>query len=492
MDYLLGIDLGTTNLKALLIDREGKVVAQASAAYPTQTPQPGWSEQDPKVWWKRLCELLPSVIGKVRPTDISAVGLSGQMHGAVFVDGQGELLRPCIIWVDQRAIQEAEEIEDRIGWDVLRTTVGNRSLPDFTLPKILWIQKNEPELFRRTEKILLPKGYIRFRLTGKFYMEVADGSSALLVDIYKRTWAEEILTELQVPLSKLPPLCESTAIVGKITPTAAKQTGLAEGTPVIAGAGDQQAGALGSGVIKPGVVSATIGTGGQVYTTAESPVVEPEGRVHTFCQCLPDKWHIMGAMKTAGLALSWFHRNVLADQITYEKIDEWAEQAEPGSNGLIFLPYLTGERTPHLNPDAKGVFFGLTLEHNLAYLARALMEGVAFGMRDSLELLKEMDLPIEEIRLAGGGAKSRRWSQIQADIYGMRVYKAPVKDQSAYGAALLAGLGVGFYPELDRLPQRLFEAEKRIDPIERNVQAYNQLHKRYKSLYRALEDLFTM
>ena len=405
-DYLLGIDLGTTNLKVVLIDREGRVVAQAKAAYPTHTPRPGWSEQDPQVWWEKLCKILPLVMdmGGIRSSAIAAVGLSGQMHGAVFVDGRGKPLRPCITWVDQRSTQEAEELERRVGWDKLKKMVGNRPLPDFTLPKVLWVQKHEPQLFDKMEQLLLPKGYLRFRLTTQFGMETSDASAALLLDIFEWNWAKEILAEFGIPLSKLPPLCQSGDVVGRVTQEAAEETGLAQGTPVIAGAGDQQAGALGGGAITPGIVSATIGTGGQVYTTSDVPVVESQGRVHTFCQCLPNKWHIMGAMKTAGLALQWFQRGVLGEVVAggtrtsssdYAMIDQLAEQVEPGSKGLIFLPYLAGERTPHLDPNAKGVFFGLTLEHKLAHMARALLEGVAFAMRDALELLRGMNLPIE-------------------------------------------------------------------------------------------------
>ena len=491
MDYLLGIDLGTTHLKVLLIDQTGRPVAQASCPYPTHSPHPGWSEQEPKVWWEKLCEILPQITRKISQTRIAGIALSGQMHGLVLVNSLGEPIRPCLTWIDQRATEESQQIQERLGWKTLQKTVGNRPMPDFTLPKLLWIQKHEPGIFQSGLKLLLPKGYLRYRLTGEYHMEVADGSSPLMVDIFKRNWAKEMLEDLGVPSSLLPPLCESTTIVGKISREAAQETGLTPGIPVVAGAGDQQAGALGGGIMEPGIVSATIGTGGQISTTVSTPLMEPGGKLHTFCHCIPNRWHLMGAMKTAGLALQWLQRNILDKRLSYKQIDEMAAQVSPGSDGLIFLPYLTGERTPHFDPHAKGVFFGLTLDHSSAHMARSVMEGVTYAMRDSLELFKSIEIPIKEIRLAGGGATSKVWSQIQTDIFEAPVLQTPAQDQSVYGAALLAGLGVGLYPSLESLPLYPSENEEKqtLSPIPKNQEVYYRLYPKFQMLYRSIKDL---
>lgn len=497
--YLLGIDLGTTYLKATVLDKAGRVIAEARRRHKTYSPGPSRHEQEPSEWWNNLLDMMPEVLAHIKKGFIESVSFSGQMHGLVMVDEAGDPLIPSIIWEDKRSGKVATAIEEKIGWSKIKSILGNKPMPGFTLPKLIWVKQNLPKVYRSAYKILLPKGYLRYRLTGRFSMEVTDASSGLLVNIRERSWAKDLIEGLDIDTGLLPELEESTDRSGKITEESAKLTGLRQGTPVIAGAGDQQAGAVGAGIVSEGTFSATIGTGGQVYTVTDSLKIEPEGRVHTFCHCFPGKWQVMGAMKTAGRSLEWLKDDVLSmisstdSSLTYNDLDELAGKAEPGSGGLIFLPYLSGERTPHLDPRARGLFFGLTLEHGLPEIVRSLMEGVSYNMRYALELLLQLDIDFEELRLEGGGVNSSIWPRLQADIFGRELLVTKRKyDKSAYGAAILAGLGTGIISEIDSGNACGYKAtrEDKIKPEASNGNIYNEHYKRFKKLYPAVKDLF--
>lgn len=497
--FLLGIDLGTTYLKAILIDEEGKVITEARTQHETSNPKPDYYEQNPIVWWENLKNLLQRILRSVEANNIKGVSFSGQMHGLVLLDKEGAPLIPSITWEDKRAEEISLEMEKRLGWENIKNTLGNKPMPGFTLPKLLWIKRNLPRVYRKTFKVLLPKGFLRYKLTGNLSMELSDASSGLLVNVKNREWAEDIFKEINLDLDKLPKLYESTDVTGRVTDRAANDIGIEPKTPVVAGAGDQQAGAIGGGINEEGEFSATIGTGGQIYTVSNNFYVEPEGRVHTFCHAFSDQWLIMGAMKTAGRALEWFKNEIMsylsenAESTSYGSLDKLAQQSEPGSKGLIFLPYLAGERTPHLDPSAKGLFFGLSLSHSLPQMVRSVMEGVSYNMKYSLELLLELDLPLTELRLEGGGVKSSVWPQIQADIFEENLTVSEFKyDKSVYGAAVLAGLGIGDFTDL-RENKELYEGRKteyEISPDSSNSPIYSSNYELFKRLYPSVKDLF--
>ncbi len=496
-DYLLGLDLGTTRIKVLLVNPDGKVVAIADDDYPLDRPTDDAAEQDPGEWWEASCKVIKSILERpeVEPEDIAGIGLAGQMHTAVFLDESLRPVRPAITWADGRSSSQAEKIERRIGKKKLLDITYNRSLPGFTAPKVLWLKENESRLFEKVKKVVLPKDYLRYRLTGELVADKADASATLLFNLAEENWSGRMLELVGLTTDSVPPLVESTSVAGEITKEAAELTGLSEGTPVVAGAGDQQAGALGVGAVKPGVVVSTIGTGGQLFTTSEELIEPREGRVHVFRQCLPGSWHVMGAMQAAGLALRWFKENVLNKvgdgKFNYEEISNLASEAPAGSNDLLFLPYLTGERSPHLDPDARGCFIGLNLNHELSDMIRAIMEGVAFGMRDSMEILQELGLPIEEVRCAGGGAKSPVWKEIQAGVYDETVTKTSVKEPAALGAALLAGIGLDVFSSgPEETATQFLELSKEVTPASSHGKIYDRLHERYQALYRALKPEF--
>ncbi len=496
-EYLIGLDLGTTRVKALLVSTDGEIIATADETYPLDRPVDKAAEQDPEQWWENGGKVIKAVLessgverGKVR-----GLGLAGQMHTAVFLDKSFRPVRPAITWADNRSADQAKRIERELGKDTLLDITYNRSLPGFTAPKILWLKENEPDVFSRVERVVLPKDYLRYRLTGELKSEKAGASATLLFDLEAEQWSEQILKLVGLSTDSVPPLIESTAIAGNITKEAAETTGLVEGTPVIAGAGDQQAGALGIGAVEPGTVVSTIGTGGQLFTTAKKLVEPEEGRVHVFRQCLPDSWHVMGAMQAAGLALRWFRESIMEysgnTKVTYEYLSELASRAPAGSGDLMFLPYLTGERSPHLDPDARGCFVGLSLNHELPHLVRSIMEGVTFGMRDSMEILQEMGLPIDEIRCAGGGASSSVWRRIQADVYERSVARTNIEESAALGAALLAGIGTNIFPPDPVESTDLFlEVTEGVEPDSEIAETYNRLHRRYQAIYRALKPEF--
>ncbi|MDH7569914.1 MAG: xylulokinase, partial [Armatimonadota bacterium] len=425
MAHLLGIDIGTSGTKALVIDVDGRALGSATVDYPLSTPQPGWAEQDPADWWRATAAAVRAacVRAGISPAEVAAVGLSGQMHGSVFLDENHQVLRPAILWCDQRTAAQCERITATVGRDRVVAITCNPVLTGFTAPKVVWLREHEPSLYARVRKVLLPKDYVRFRLTGEFATEVSDASGTSLFDVPNRRWSGEILSALEIPEEWLPQCYESVEVSGRVNATAAAETGLREGTPVVGGGGDQAAGAVGNGIVSPGAVSIALGTSGVVFAYAETPEMDPQLRTHTFCHAVPGKWHVMGVMLSCGGSLRWYRdalnqpeRDVASRMGVdpYDLITAEAAQAPLGSEGLLFLPYLIGERTPYPDPDARGVFFGLSLRHDKRHLARAVLEGVSFGLRDSFEILRSMGLPITEVRVSGGGARSAVWRQILA------------------------------------------------------------------------------
>jgi len=502
MACLLGLDLGTTGAKAILIDEDGKVISKALVEYPLIVPKPGWSEQDAASWWKASAEAIKKTMdsANVEAGSVAGVGLTGQMHGLVPLDGAGNVLRNPILWNDQRTADQCEWITARLGGegDAIRLT-SNPILPGFTAPKLIWIRQNEPRIFSKIRKILLPKDYIRFKLTGAYATEVSDASGTSLFDVRRRRWSDEVLEKLDIPRDLLPDAHESTVVSGEISREVAGLTGLKAGTPVVGGGGDQSAGAVGNGIVKPGVISATIGTSGVVFAHTDDVKVDPEGRLHTFCHAVPGKWHVMGVMLSAGGSMRWF-RDKLGSPETemakahgmdpYDLLTEAASKVPCGSEGLLFLPYLTGERTPHKDPNARGVFFGLSLRTDKAHMVRAVMEGVAFGMRDSLEIMKGMGLSITQVRASGGGARSELWQQIQADIYGVELYRMEAEEGPAFGAALIAGVGAGVYPSIQEACDRTVKTTGLVKPNTENVATYDKYYSLYRELYRSVKPRF--
>jgi xylulokinase len=499
--YLMGIDVGTTGAKALLIDEAGAVVASATTEYPMYTPQPLWAEQDPEDWWQATVASIRRVLSEsgTRAGQVRGLGLTGQMHGLVLLDRDGAVLRPCIMWNDQRTAEQCAWITSRVGAHQVLHLTGNPVLPGFTAPKIVWVREHEPEVYARVAKVLLPKDYIRFRLTAEFATEVSDASGTSLFDVGQRRWSQEMLQAVEIPAGWLPQCFESPVVSGRISPATAESTGLVAGTPVVGGGGDQAAQAVGSGIIESGLVSATVGTSGVVFASADQFLVEPDGRLHAFCHAVPGKWHLMGVMLSAGGSFRWFRDTVggaeksvgaLMGKDPYELLTQEAALVPPGSEGLIFLPYLTGERTPYPDPNARGVYMGLTLRHNKAYLGRAVLEGVAYGLRDSLELMRDLGLEIRQIRASGGGARSDVWRQILADVFDTELVVINVTEGAAYGAALLAGVGAGVYQDVSEACGRAVQVVRRTAPIGASAALYNQFYPVYRALYGALKPSF--
>ena len=502
MSLLLGIDVSTTGAKALLIDEMGRVLASATTEYPLSTPRPLWSEQSPADWWQAVCASIASALGKagLKGTDVSAVGLTGQMHGLVLLDQSGEVLRPAILWNDQRTAPQCGEITQRAGGleHLLRMT-GNEVFPGFTAPKILWVRENEPNVYERTAQILLPKDYVRYRLTGEYSTDVSDASGTSLLDVAHRCWSGEMLSLLDIPSDWMPRCTESSSISGKVSEIGAKATGLGVGTPVVGGAGDQAAQAVGTGVVKPGITSATLGTSGVVFAHSADFAFEAQGRLHAFCHAVPGKWHFMGVMLSAGGSYRWVRDNLgelehatalLTGDDPYDLLTREASRAPIGSDGLIFLPYLTGERTPHPDPQACGAFVGLTLRHGKHHLVRSVLEGVAFGLRESLELINSLGVPIQQVRASGGGARSSLWRQIQADVFDTELVTVNVTEGAAYGAALLAGVGTGAFASVEEATDHTVRVTERTLPDPAAVRIYQELYPVYQSLYPALQPIF--
>jgi xylulokinase len=498
--YLLGIDIGTTGSKALLIDADGHVAAEVTTEYGMSTPRPLWAEQNPEDWWSATVASIRGVLQKaeINAGNIAGVGLTGQMHGLVLLDAQGRVLRPCIMWNDQRTADQCAAITERVGESAVLGWTGNPVLPGFTAPKIVWVRKNEPKIYQKIANVLLPKDYIRYRLTGEFFSEVSDASGTAMFDVGGRQWSDDMLAALDVPRGWLPEVTESPIASARISAAAAEETGLAAGTPVVGGAGDQGAQAVGTGTVSEGVVSVTLGTSGVVFATCDSYRTEPEGRLHAFCHAVPGKWHLMGVMLSAAGSFRWF-RDTLGEievvrarregEDPYDLLTAAAATVEPGCEGLLFLPYLSGERTPYSDPNARGVFFGLTLRHTRPHLTRAVLEGVSFGLRDSLELMRNVGMPIRQVRVSGGGARSELWRQILADVFDTEIVTLNVTQGAAYGAALLAGVGVGIYRNVPTACEQAVGLTGTTTPGRARA-VYATYYPQYRALYRALADRF--
>lgn len=492
MPYFLGIDVSTTATKALLIDEAGAVVGVAATEYDYETPHPLWSEQDPALWWDGAVASIRAVLEKtgIAPDEVAAAGLTGQMHGLVLLDAAGRVLRPALLWNDQRTAAECDQIRRRVGRERLIQLTGNDALTGFTAPKLLWVRAHEPELYAKIRHVLLPKDYVRYRLTGEPATDKAGAAGTLLLDLRQRDWSAEVLDALGVPPDWLPPTHEGPAVTGTLSTEAAEATGLAAGTPVVAGGGDQAAGAVGVGAVREGIVSLVLGTSGVVFATANEPFVEPEGRLHAFCHAVPGRWHLMGVMLSAAGSLRWY-RDTLAPGVSFNDLLAPAADVPPGSEGLRFLPYLTGERTPHPDPLARGAFVGLTVRHTRAHLTRAVLEGVAFGLRDGFRLMREAGLSApNEVRVSGGGARSPLWRQILADVLDAELVTVNTTEGAAYGAALLAGVGAGSWADVDTACDATVRVNGRTSPRPEAVAQYEAAYASYRALYPALQPTF--
>ena len=487
----LGIDVGTGGTRALLIDRSGKVLATHSADHaPIHSEQVGWAEQDPEDWWRAAQRAISGALSAASAAGhtsvVEAVGLTGQMHGCVMLDAGGQVLRPALIWCDQRTQPQCDWLTRTIGASRLLELTANPALPNFTLTKLLWVRDHQPEIFARIAHVLCPKDYVRLRLTGVYAMDVQEASGTLLLDVAHRRWSTEVAEAAGIPLTWLPPLFEGPEICARISSEGAAATGLAPGIPVAAGAGDQGAGAVGMGILTPGSVSATIGTSGVVFAATSAPTLDPRGRLHTFCHAAPGIWHVMGVTNGAGLSLRYLRDTFFSD-LSYEDLGQMAAQAPPGCDGLLWAPYLFGERTPHLDPDARAAFVGISASTQRAHFVRAVLEGVAFSLKESFTLFAELDLPIGRIRLGGGGARSAVWRQIQADVYAHPVELLEAEEGGAFGAALLAGTGVGAWPSVAAACEATIRPAQTIYP--QNEAAMAAGYARYRRLYPALAHL---
>jgi xylulokinase len=492
MAYIMGIDVSTTGVKALLVDSSGDVVGAATSDLALSTPRPLWSEQDPLDWWNGAVASIRHVLAQsgVSGDQVAALGLTGQMHGLTLLDEQGAVLRPAILWNDQRTAAQCDQIRALLGKQRLIEITGNDALTGFTAPKILWVRSHEPEVYARVRHILLPKDYVRFRLTGAYATDRADGAGMLLFDIRTRDWSPEVLRALEIPLEWLPTTFEGPEVTGILHAEAAAQTGLRAGTPVVGGGGDQAAQAVGVGAINPGTVALTLGTSGVVFASTAEPFVEPQGRLHAFCHAVPGRWHLMGVMLSAAGSLRWY-RDTFAPGASYDSLTDAAGRVPPGSEGLLFLPYLTGERTPYPDPLARGAFIGLTVRHTAPHLTRAVLEGVAFGLRDSFELIKEAGLAaIDQVRVSGGGARSPLWRQILADVLDVELVTVNTTEGAAFGAALLAGVGVGIWPDVASACAQTIQLTGSTQPQPKAVSRYAALYAQYRRLYPALRDIF--
>jgi xylulokinase len=490
--YLLGIDISTTGAKALIINAQGEVVSAAATPYGLSTPRPLWSEQDPHDWQRGAIRSIQQALAQAGADgdSIAAVGLTGQMHGLVLLDAQNRVLRPAILWNDQRTAAECAEITGRLGFDKLLKITGNKALTGFTAPKILWVRKHEPDIYAQIAHVLLPKDYVRFCLTGGYAVDKADGAGMLLFDLEKRDFSDEVLYALEIPKEWMPQAFEGPEITGRISAQAAAETGLKAGTPVVGGGGDQAAQAVGVGAVAPGVVALTLGTSGVVFATTPGPFIEPQGRLHAFCHSAPGAWHLMGVMLSAAGSLQWY-RDSLAPGLPFDDLLAPAQAVPPGAEGLFFLPYLTGERTPYPDPLARAAFVGLTTRHAMPHMTRAVLEGVAFGLRDSLELMRQSGLgSIDQVRVSGGGARSPLWRQILADVLAVELATVNTTEGAAYGAALLAGVGAGVWPDVLGACQATIRTLQSTTPDPESSQAYARLYPLYRDLYPALKPTF--
>jgi len=509
MQAVLGIDLGTTGVKAALFaTADGHVLADAFVEYPLLHPHPGWAEQNPADWWAatiaalRIC-LEQGAMHNVSPTDVRGIGLSGQMHGVVLLDGEQKVLRPCIIWADQRSDAQATWMTERIGASKLIEYVSNPALTGFSAPKLLWIRDNEPEVFARATTLLLPKDYIRYRLTGVLAMEISDAAGTCLLDVKRGVWSQEVVQALELNPALLPPIVAADAMSGSITDEVAAQTGLVAGIPVAGGGADNACGAVGNGVVAPGLALVSIGTSGVVLAHAQTPQVDLSGpvpRVHTFNHAVPHAWYLMGVTQGAGLSLRWVRDNIglperalerWTGEDAYEILAKEAANAAPGSDGLLFLPYLQGERTPHLDAHARGGWIGLTARHDRSHLIRSVFEGVAFSLKDCFTILQEQGLSIEQVRATGGGAKSAFWRQIIADVLDVELVTTNATEGPAFGAALLAGVASGVYPSVKAACEQTVRVVEHTHPRSQQRRVYDGAYETYKALYPALKPIIS-
>ncbi|HEU4894848.1 MAG TPA: xylulokinase [Acidimicrobiia bacterium] len=491
MTYVVGIDVSTTATKALLLDRSGGVLASGTAEYGYDVPRPQWTEQDPHLWWDASVAAIGEMMGRsgVEARDIDAIGLTGQMHGSVLLDEEGEVVRPAILWNDQRTARECDEIRHRVGRERLISITGNDALTGFTAPKLLWVADNEPESWARVATIMLPKDYVRYRLTGDRVVDVADGSGTILFDLASRSWSPEVLGALGIDPGMCPPTMEGPEITGALSGEAAQATGLLAGTPVVAGGGDQSANAVGVGAIDAGVVALSLGTSGVVFAASDAPSIDPEARVQAFCHAVPGRWHMMGVMLSAAGSLRWL-RDAVAPGREFADLVDAAAEIPAGSEGLLFLPYLSGERTPHPDPLARGAFVGLTVSHDLRHMTRAVLEGVAFGLRDGLDLMVAAGVAKPaSIRASGGGTRSELWLQILADVLDAGIEKVATEEGAAFGAGVLASIGAGHFEDPGSAVASIVEARTAAEPSGQ-VAAYAQAHARYRDLYPALRPTF--
>ena len=499
MEYLIGIDLGTSGTKTVLFDTQGNIVKSALVEYPMYQPQNGWAEQDPADWREAAYTTLKEVTAGVDSSQIRGIGISGQMHGLVMLDADGQVLRPSIIWCDQRTAAECEEITARVGAERLIEITANPALTGFTASKILWVRNHEPELYARCAHILLPKDYVRWCLTGEFATDVSDASGMQLLDVPHRCWSDEVLDKLEIDKNLLPRVYESPEITGRITEEAAARTGLCPGTPVVGGAGDNAAAAVGTGVVRDGKAFTTIGTSGVVFAHTSQLSIDPKGRVHTFCCAVPGCWHLMGVTQAAGLSLHWFRDQFCGEEVLeaaagkvdpYVLMDQKAAEVPIGCRKLFYLPYLMGERTPHLDPDCRGVFFGLSAIHTRYDMLRAVMEGVVYSQRDSLEVLRGLGVRLDTMLACGGGGKSPLWRQMLADVYNCPVSTVQAKEGPALGVAILAGVGAGVFSSVEEGCDRLVHIGRTQPPVPEHVAQYEGCYRMYTRLYPALRESY--
>jgi xylulokinase len=483
------MDVGTGGTRAVLVDENGQLVASASSEHqPFRTPHPGWAEQDPEDWWRAAQESIRLVLAAVPGVKVDALALTGQMHGAVMLDQDGNVLRPSLIWCDVRTEPQCEWLHKQIGRERLIELTANPALPNFTLTKLLWVKEHEPEIFAKIAHILCPKDYVRFRLTGTYAMDVQEASGTLLLDVAHRRWSKEVAKIAGIPESWLPQLFESPEICAKISDEAAHFTGLKAGTPVAAGAGDQGAGAVGMGILEPGSVSATIGTSGVVFAATAEPTKDPLGRLHTFCHAVPGRWHVMGVTQAAGLSLRWLRETLAPDQ-SYDDLTAAAAKIPPGSDGLLWAPYLFGERTPHLDPTATAAFVGITSTTTRAHFTRAVLEGVAYSLKDTFTLFSELGIPVKGVRLGGGGARGPLWREIQANVYGYACERLTAEEGGAFGAALLAGVGAKHWPDLEAACAAGITVAETIQPNPKVAERYAEGYAGFRRVYPALKGI---
>ncbi len=492
MSYLMGIDLGTSSVKTVIMDENGSIKGTAQQSYEIIIEKSGYAEQDPNVWWKAVVWTIKHVLNKtgIHSKKIKGIGFSGQMHGLVMIDRNLLPIRPAIIWSDQRSRKEVAEIYSIVGRETVKKLLMNSIFTGFQMPSLLWIKKNEPFVYEKINKVLLPKDYIRLKLTGECGTDFTDASATLAFDIQNRKWAFELIKKVGLNPDFYPEVHESIDIAGQVTVNAAEETGLAAGTPVVYGGGDQSMQSIGNGIVKPGQVSLTIGTGGQTFSIIPEPIYETEMRTHTFCNAVPQTWNIMGANLAAGLSLSWLNKKIL-NNLSYSEINELAKQVTPGSEGLLFLPYLSGERTPHMDDLARGTFLGLTLQHSRAHLIRSVMEGVVFALKDSIEIFHSLNIKMDTFIASGGGARSDVWLKIQANILNKEIYKVNQLEQACTGAAITAGVGIGKYDSIQSACETIIRINPepvRPDPTVAGF--YNEIYELYKNAYVQNKQLF--